>query len=138
MADRHLPEHTDCVGPDRPIPGSERCRRADRQISGSGSGLPKKGDSKETAPEGLWESVWSGSELAHGVDVHVVGIAAKSALGYLGGFGHVVSLDFVGLHFVVEVFYIDLEHTELRAVGTASLAADVFGVFERGEERGLN
>ena len=80
----------------------------------------------------------SGLELAHRVDIHIVGIGTKAALGDFGGFGHCVGLDFVGLHLVVEVFYIDLEHTELRAVGTASLAADVFGVFERGEERGLN
>lgn len=46
------PEQYICVGPDRSIPGSERCRRADRQISGCGSGLPKNGDSKEAAPEG--------------------------------------------------------------------------------------
>ena len=26
------PQHNDCVGPDRPIPGSERWRRAGRQI----------------------------------------------------------------------------------------------------------
>lgn len=98
----------------------------------------KKATAKKQPPKGLWESVWSGSELAHGVDVHVVGIAAKSALGYLGGFGHVVSLDFVGLHFVVEVFYIDLEQTERGAVGAASLAVIVVESFERGEERGLN
>lgn len=102
------------------------------------SGLPKMCGSTATAPEGAVSGVWSGLELAHIVDVHIVGITAKAALGDFGGFGHGVSLDFVGLHFVVEVFYIDLEHTELRAVGTASLAADVVGVFERGEERGLN
>ena len=80
----------------------------------------------------------SGLELAHRVDIHIVGIGTKAALGDFCGFGHIVGLDFVGLHLVVEVFYIDLEHTELRAVGTAALAADVFGGFERGEERGLN
>ena len=80
----------------------------------------------------------SGLELAHRVDIHIVGIGTKAALGDFGGFGHCVGLDFVGLHFVVEVFYIDLEHTELRTVGAASLAADVFGVFKRGKERGLN
>ena len=80
----------------------------------------------------------SGLELAHRVDIHIVGIGTKAALGDFGGFGHCVGLDFVGLPFVVEVFYIDLEHTGLRAVGAASLAADIFGVFERGEERSLN
>lgn len=78
--------------------------------------------------------MWRGLELAHIVDVHIVGFAAKAALGYIGGFGHIVSLDFVGLHFVIEVFYIDLEQAELRAVGTAGLAANVVGVFERGKE----
>lgn len=99
----------------------------------------KTGDSTEAAPEGAeGESVRSGLEIAHGVDVHVVGIAAKAALCYVGGFGHRVSLDFVGLHFVVEVFYIDLEQTERGAVGAAGLAAIVVESFERGEERGLN
>ena len=98
----------------------------------------KMATAKKQPPKGLWEIVRSGSELAHGVDIHVVGIAAKSALGNLGGFGHVVSLDFVGLHFVVEVFYIDLEQAERGAVGAASLAVIVVESFERGEERGLN
>ena len=100
----------------------------------SESGLPTMCVSTATAPEGAVCGVWSGLELAHIVDIHIVGIGAKAALGYLGGFGHCVSLDFIGLHFVVEVFYIDLEQAELRAVGTASLATDVVGVFERGEE----
>lgn len=26
------PQHNDCVGPDRPIPGLEQCRRAGRQM----------------------------------------------------------------------------------------------------------
>lgn len=80
----------------------------------------------------------SGLELAHRVDIHIVGIGTKAALGDFGGFGHCVGLDFVGLHFVVEVFYIDLEQTERGAVGTASLAVIVVESFERGEERGLN
>ncbi len=148
MADRHLPAaqrffaeqsaKAMSVGPDRSIPGSEAAPDAGRQISGCGSGLPKKCDSKTAAPEGADRVVGSGSELAHIVDVHVVGVAAKAALGYLGGFGHAVSLDFVGLHFVVEVFYIDLEQTERGAVGAAGLAAIVVESFERGEERGLN
>lgn len=94
----------------------------------------KMATAKKQPPKGLWEIVRSGSELAHGVDIHVVGIAAKSALGNLGGFGHVVSLDFVGLHFVVEVFYIDLEQTERGAVGAASLAACVVDCIEGGEK----
>ena len=44
----------------------------------------------------------SGLELAHRVDIHVVGIRTKAALGDFGGFGHRVGLDFVGLHFVAE------------------------------------
>lgn len=72
----------------------------------------------------------SGLELAHRVDIHIVGIGTKAALGDFGGFGHCVGLDFVGLHFVVEVFYIDLEHTELRTLERRALRL-MFSAFSR-------
>lgn len=75
-------------------------------------------------PKGL-RRVWSGLPLAHIVDIHVVGFVAKTALGYVGSFGHAACLDFVGLHFVVEVLYIDLEQTEGGAAPLAGVGCFV-------------
>ena len=50
---------------------------------------------------------------------------AKTALGYVGSFGHAACLDFVGLHFVVEVLYIDLEQTEGGAAPLAGVGCFV-------------
>ena len=77
-------------------------------------------------------------EIGHVVDVHVVDITVKLAFGNLGGFGGCLSLDFVGLHFVVEVFYIDLEQMERGAGGLTIPAGSIGGFVGEGvEERGL-
>ena len=62
----------------------------------------------------------------HFVDVHVVNVAFKSAFCYLGGFGCRVGHDFVGLHLVVEILYIDLIHTEAVGAVATGFAIVVF------------
>lgn len=75
--------------------------------------------------------------LAHIVYVHVVDIAGKTAFCDFGCFGGRVSLYFVSLYLVVEVFYIDLEQVGFGAVGAAALAIDVVVVGGGREEGGL-
>lgn len=73
--------------------------------------------------------------VSHLVDVHVVDIAAEHFLGFLGGFGSAVCLDFVGFDFVVKILYIHLINAVGVAVGATGRA--IVAVFDGREERSL-